>query len=135
MNRVISALVTIYFGAQSIGCAATLNNGSSQNVQFASMPSGATVNFGSWKLKTPGSAQLDTRKSYSVRFSAPGYQDEYVSIDRKISGAFWVGLLVWGPFELLSFIDGSAWDLEPYEVFVTMEESPVVPAAEVTPQS
>jgi len=136
MNRVVAVLVTILFAAQSIACAATLNNGSKQVVQFTSVPAGATVSIDSRKFKTPAGSRLDTRQSYSVQFSKPGYRDEYVSIDRKISPAFWVGLFfMFGPLELLSFFDGSAFELTPSEVSVTMEEAPAAPEVEGTPPS
>ncbi len=104
------------------GCATIIHRGGKQHVLISSVPTGATATIdGVMKIQTPGEIKLKRGKDHIVVIEKEGYETAQVLIDREFSG--WViGNIVLGGLIGLAvdFGTGSAWNLDPDSVVVTL---------------
>jgi len=102
------------------GCA-LMFNGPVQRVEFDSNPQGANVVVGEQTGVTPTTLYLQRQRSYAVRMEKEGYETGVAELQKGYSGWFCAGcLLLWGPFELLSLMNGSAYALGPVPVKIDL---------------
>ena len=107
------------------GCA-TIMHGDSQYVQIKSVPSGATAYIEGNYFITPAKVLLKRglpTHEYQVLVEKEGYKPGYGKIGQKLSGWLW-GDIIWGiiPGITVDAITGAAFDLEPTQITITLEE-------------
>jgi hypothetical protein len=92
------------------GCA-TMKNGRYQAVDVTSTPSGAAVTVqcgaSSEGLVTPATVRLSRRaQPCALTFTTAGYQSQTVTLERRVSRAFWFNL-AWSPVLSLAGLLGT----------------------------
>ena len=102
-----------------IGCA-TIIHGRSQDLTFASEPSGATVKIdGAVKGVTPTSITLRRNKHYIVSFEKNGYESEEQTIKSRMSPWIFGNILIGGIIGLvIDLAAGGAWELSKDQIKV-----------------
>jgi len=120
----------VIFVALSSGCASMMY-GSSQEVTFSSVPSGADLEInGKPRGTTPAHLKLWRGKSHSIVFRREGYEDRVVEVGSSWSGkavgwSFVGALAWWGPFEwLVDLPMGSLRELDRTSVRERLEPTP-----------
>ena len=122
----VGALALVLAGLLS-GCAMMVN-GSMQRVSFESNPAGAKVVVDGQTGITPTTLYLSRNRTYSVSMELEGYKTGVAHIERGWSPWFCGScLLLWGPFELLSLLNGSAYVLGPANISLTLERAGASP--------
>jgi hypothetical protein len=87
-------LLLIVFAAATTGCASVLH-GTTQEVGFRSVPSGATVSVSGQAAATPTMLKLSRDKDHTATFTQEGNQIEN-PLQAEPSGAFFGNLLLGG---------------------------------------
>ncbi len=132
----VKTLSVALAGVMVAGCATIMHGGSKQRVLISSDPIGAIATIdNSIKIQTPGEVKLKRGKDHVVVFEKPGYNSGQILIDRDFS--YWVvGNIVFGGLIGLAvdFGTGSAWNLDPSTITVTLTPSKVAAAPETKPQ-
>ncbi len=102
-----------------IGCA-TIIHGRSQDLTFASEPSGATIKIdGALKGVTPTSITLRRNKHYIVSFEKDGYEPEEQTIKSQLSPWLFGNILIGGIIGIvIDLAAGGAWTLSEDQVKV-----------------
>ena len=123
-----SALLAVVISA-SLGCAAMMF-GSSQEVKFSSVPSGASLEINEKHVgATPATLKLKRRKDHTAVVRMEGYEDQAVTVDSRFSGeavawSFVGAIWWWGPFEwILDLPLGSLKELDRTRVSVRLEKT------------
>ena len=126
MRRNIAILITICFLFATIfGCGAIIN-GTRQNIQANSSPSGATISVSptNEEYTTPASMSLERKNNYVLNFSKEGYTSAKFNIHKKLSGGMLVlDILFTGLLGVI--VDGAtgAWyNLMPDVATVSLEK-------------
>ena len=92
--KVMAALIVLPVG---LGVCATVINGTSQDMQVASEPSGAAVSFtGGVECKAPCELSLKRKDDYRADFVLDGYKSEYVYVQSRTGGAAAGNILLGG---------------------------------------
>ena len=112
-------------------------NGSDQNLGLSSNPGGAKVVVNdAQNYTTPATIRLARNTNHTLVFEKDGYQSAAQSVSSSLNGFFFLDVLIWGPFALLDFTNGSAYKLSSENVDVTlvpkpatMNAAPTAPAA------
>ncbi|HVN88751.1 MAG TPA: PEGA domain-containing protein [Candidatus Binataceae bacterium] len=113
-------------------------NGSEQHVGLSSNPAGAkvTVNDGA-SYTTPTTISLPRKTDHKLVFEKEGYQTAAESLSSSLNGFFLLDVLLWGPFALFDFMNGSAYKLSSENVDVTLVPKPAMlnttPTSTATP--
>lgn len=119
----VAALMVAFVLSFSSGCA-MLVNGSMQQISFSSNPAGATVRVDGQTGITPTSLYLRRDRSYAVSMEKEGYRTAVANIERGWSPWFCGScIILWGPFELLSLMNGSAYVLGPSQIALDLEQA------------
>lgn len=109
------------------GCA-TIAHGTSQQIRFESMPSGATVRATgktTQSVTTPGALTLSRDSPYDVTFEKPAFLPAHAHIGQSASGAVWGNILLGGIIGIIvDLSDGAAYNLEPETVSTTLVADP-----------
>lgn len=137
MKWTVYAWVCALLLIQSTGCAYYIQTGH-ERVLLRSNPSSYVYVDGGLKGRSPVSMRLKRGENHHVVFHLEGYEPLAETIESRTSGAgvawFVVGFLLWGPFELIDFTNGSVYELEPVDVHTTLipiGHSPLFPAPSV----
>lgn len=114
--RTLVALVALLCSGVLSGCAYYVQTGF-QRVAITSEPHGAFVRVdGIPKGRTPLSAKLPRGEDHYVVFEYPGMVNQGVLIESRYSGTgmtyFFLGLMMFGPFEFVDFANGSVFKLD-----------------------
>jgi hypothetical protein len=126
MKRSISRLTLLLVALSVSGCAAMLN-GTEQDVTVHGYPNrtrlkmtdsgGAVVYDG----PSPGQVKLRRKETYKLTVSRPGFSPETVTV---ASSTNWVWLIpaftITGPFEIISFANGSVKEFDENGIEVTI---------------
>ncbi len=116
-----SMAAVLALSASSSGCA-TLLVGTHQDVSLVSDPPRATAHVaGAGEVRTPGVLSVERRKQNRVEFTAEGYENLEVTIERKVNPLV-LGNIFFLPALIADFLAGGAYTLES-EVRVEMEPS------------
>jgi len=106
------------------GCA-TIVHGGKQTVRVETNPPGATVAVSgrSMELVSPTDLVLRRNDDYEIKIEKNGYKNQFVILDRRISGWWlWGNLFSWGGLGMLvDMANGASHKLEPKEVHVTLK--------------
>jgi hypothetical protein len=104
--------------------------GSSQEVRFSTVPSGASLEIDQKHVgATPATLKLKRRKDHTAVVRMEGYEDQAVTVDSRFSGeavawSFVGAIWWWGPFEwILDLPLGSLKELERTRVSVRLEKT------------
>ena len=113
------------------GCATIIHGGGSQDIGFASSPSGAQVTVdGNAAGKTPMIASLKRGDNHVVRIELAGYQPYEATLTRSVSGWVWGNILFGGLIGLaVDALSGGLYTLSPEQVQGTL--TPNAPRAAV----
>lgn len=101
-------IAIVALGATSLGLGgcATVLNGTNQPVEFASQPSGASVELiTGLKCETPCRYEMKRGHDSSVTFTKDGYKPETVYIQSRTGGSTFGNILAGGPIGAV--VDGS----------------------------
>lgn len=121
-------LVFLAFMAVSLFGSATLIDGSQQNINFNSEPSGATVKKNGMIIctSTPCSASIDRSERPTITFSKEGYLDFSTVLGRTINiktlfnGIFTTSYGIGASSVLTDLVNGSFFEYTPNNIFVTL---------------
>lgn len=119
MKKVFLILIAMFLCS---GCA-TIINGSSQDVSFASKPEGATVKTGDGvSCNTPCKLTLSRKRDHVVNISKESHEQQTVTIQHTMSGAvagniLAGGLVGWG----VDALSGGQYKLIPETVSVELK--------------
>ncbi len=112
------------------GCATLVGGGSHQTVAIESTPSQADFTVTSAdglqvaSGRTPTTVRLPRKNEYQVRLDIDGYEPQALALTRGTNGWIWGNLLFgWIVGFGVDFLTGSAYDLEPSLVQVSLERS------------
>jgi hypothetical protein len=126
MRQLFGVLAAFALLSLSTGCA-TVINGTTQKVQVASRPSGATVTVLPERTTfvTPGEVELARKKTHTLVFELACFAPATSYLDRRMSQVVHGNLILGGLIGLLVDIDsGGAFKLVPSPVHVTLEPLP-----------
>lgn len=120
-------IILIGFAALALAClcvsCATIVSGSTQDVTFVSDPEGATVRVDGLPVgRTPLTVSLDTGKSHTVELSKEGYETQYATLSRSVSGGWIVAdIFLTGCIGIVvDLVTGSIYKLKPDNVYVQL---------------
>jgi len=112
------------------GCATLVGGGSHQAVAIESTPSQADFTVTSVdglqmaSGRTPTTVRLPRKNEYQVRLGIAGYEPQTLALTRGTNGWIWGNLLFgWIVGFAVDFLTGSAYELEPALVQVSLEQS------------
>ncbi len=129
MNKISYLVATILITTCFYGCA-TIMNGPSQDVGFASCPSGAKVTVDGDSLGiTPLTVSLARKDTHLVKIEADGYKPYEMPILKKTSGWVWGNLMfsVYGLAGLwLDFQSGGIYRLTPKRLQVSLPDGDII---------
>jgi predicted small secreted protein len=92
--KTIKAMAALIVLPMGLGGCATVINGTSQDVQVASQPSGATVEFtGGIGCTAPCELSLKRKDDYRADFVLDGYKSEYVYVQSRTGGGLIGGVV------------------------------------------
>jgi hypothetical protein len=125
-----------------IGCASIIN-GTSQDVGFRSVPSGATVTVSGQTSTTPTTLKLSRSQEHTATFTKDGHPDRQANLKQKLGGAFYGNIALGGIIGMaVDMGNGAAHSLSPGNVEMDMasglvrqfdSDEPVVRAVEYSP--
>ena len=120
MVRLVT-LALVVLSALLSGCASTLH-GTTQEVGFRSIPSGATVAVSGQSATTPTKLKLSRSQDHAVTFTKDGHPEQKVFLKQKLSGAFYGNLALGGIIGMaIDMGNGAAYDLAPGNIEMHME--------------
>ena len=129
MARRATSVVFVLPMLAGVGCAAIMF-GSSQEVRFSSVPSGASLEVDQKHAgATPAMLKLKRRKDHTAVVRMEGYEDQAVTVDSRFSGeavalSIAAAIWWWGPFEwILDVPLCSLKELTPPRVSVRLEKT------------
>lgn len=113
-----------------VGCG-TIMHGASQDIGFASTPTGATVTLDNKPLGvTPVIAKLSRKDNHIVHFAFEGYQPTDLTLTRSVSGWVWGNVVFGGLVGLaVDAISGGLYKLSPDQVTATLPKATASTAA------
>jgi len=120
-----TAFIVLLSAMLTSGCA-TIINGSTQTVEIASEPEGASImidgeDFGT----TPASVDLKRKTAHVVSIALPGYETQELTLERKTSGWVWGNIIFGGLIGLVVDISaGGMYKLTPEQLAATLESDP-----------
>ena len=87
MSKIVASLI-LGLGALSLGGCATVTRGMSEQVNFTSEPSGASVrtSIGMSCPATPCTFDISRKSEFSAVFSMPGYVDQEINVTTDVAG-------------------------------------------------
>ena len=113
-------LLLIVFAAATTGCASVIN-GTTQEIGFRSVPSGATVSVSGQAAATPTTLKLSRDKDHTATFKTEGQPDRQTNLKQKLSGAFFGNLLLGGLIGMVvDMSNGAAYNLSPENIEMDM---------------
>jgi len=121
-----NAMIILFCALQiaNAGCA-TIVHGDKQEIRVETNPPGANVTIvgrRSQSMVSPAELVLRRKHDYELEIKKEGYRTEYVQVEQHLGGWFWCNLLFGGIIGIVVDISkGSAYNLEPKEIHVTLE--------------
>ena len=130
MMRIV---LLILLGMMASGCA-TVTRGTTDQLQFASEPEGATVRTSlGHSCVTPCTLQMGRKDEFVATFSKPGYQSQQVPVSTRIASAGAAGfagnILIGGIVGMgVDAATGATYEHYPNPVSVSMKPAAVAPS-------
>jgi hypothetical protein len=117
-------LLFLLIALLSVNCASIIH-GNKQIIPTSSNPTGAQVTVdGQIYYTSPCLVELERNKPYIVTLTLDGYQTEQIKLEKGFSSWFYIGiipgLILPGP--VYDLVSGSAYDLSPETVSVTLKK-------------
>ena len=128
--RVTQGFLVVACFVMLTGCATLLGGGSSQDISFASQPSGASVSDNGQALgSTPVLSALSRKNDHLIRIELDGYEAFELQMTKGTNGWVW-GNLVFGliPGLIVDLATGAIKKLEPAQIIAQLNRSGAVSA-------
>jgi len=119
MQRLVIVAIGVV-GCIVSGCASTLH-GTSQEVGFRSVPSGAMVTVSGQSGVTPTKLKLSRGQEHTATFQLAGFPERQANLKQKLDGAFYGNIALGGIIGMaIDMGNGAAYNLSPGNVEVDM---------------
>lgn len=127
--RTLSAALVAALLVPLAGCG-TIINGSTQDVNVASTPTGAIIRVnGVQNAQTPAMLALDRKSSHTIELDLNGYEPYVMQLKRSTSGWVWGNIVFGGLIGLVvDASTGGMYKLNPEQVAIQLERSGQVSA-------
>jgi len=113
-------LFLVSVGVLVSGCASTLH-GTSQEVGFRSVPTGATVSISGLSATTPTKLTLKRGSEHTATFTLSGFPERQANLKQKLDGAFYGNIALGGIIGMaVDMGNGAAYNLSPGNVEMDM---------------
>jgi hypothetical protein len=128
VRRVVGLAILGPLSLTLSGCGAILT-GTRQQVKVGSEPAGATVRVDpageKAEFTTPATIALDKKSNYVLRFSAPGYADQQVGVEKHLRGGILVAdILLTGLIGVVVDAATGGWNgLRPKDATITLKKT------------